>query len=121
MLNQKTNHSYYCSNSNFYSNEASMSFDTVTDFLDEFEDADIDLNLCFRFDIKEREDDEDIENYGKLYVELFLIMQRKGIFSPVICHSYNPDTESDRLKQYLESHYRMMKSLWCEFETEELK
>lgn len=115
MLNQKTDHSYHCSGSNFYSNKARESFTTVTEFLDEYEDADVDMNLCFRFDIHEREDD-DIEDYGKLYVELFLIKQRKGIFSPIMCHSYNPDIESERLKQYLEKHYLMMKSLWCEFD-----
>ena len=121
MLNEKTNHSYYCSDNNYYSSEAGVEFNTVTEFLDKFEDSDVDLNLCFRFDIQEREDDDGIEEYGKLYVELFLIKQRKGIFSPIMCHSYNPDTESERLNLYLEKHYQMLKSLWCEFDTGELK
>lgn len=121
MLNEKTNHSYYCSDNNYYSREAEAEFNTVTDFLDEFAEADVDMNLCFRFDIHERENTDQIEDYGKFYVELFLMKQRQGIFSPIICHSYNPDTESERLRNYLEKHYQMMKSLWCEFDAGELK
>lgn len=71
MLKQQTNHSYYCSDTNYYSDEASLEFDSVTEFLDGFEDADVDMNLCFRFDIGERNVDSDIEDYGKLYAEFF--------------------------------------------------
>ena len=101
----ETYHPYYCSGSNYYSNDADGNFETVTDFLDSFESMDIDLNLCFRFDIKESGD-------GTLYAEFFLMLQRKGIFKPVYCSSYNPETESDRLESYLKRHFDVLMSIW---------
>jgi hypothetical protein len=109
----ETNHPYYCSGGNYYSNEPNEAFESVTGFLDEYENADVDLNLCFRFDIKKREeDDEDAKENGMYYAEFFLILQRKGIFKPIYCRSYNPETESERLQQYLKKHWETVKSLW---------
>lgn len=101
----ETEHPYYCADSNFYSNNASERFKTVADFLNEFEDSDIDLNLCFRFDIKSRDD-------KTLYAEFFLILQRKGIFKPIFCESYNPETESKRLEAYLKKHFAKLVDIW---------
>ena len=103
-------HQFYCSDSNYYSNKPKESYDTVTQFLDDYEGADIDMNLCFRFDIHAYEDDN--ENYGGLYAEFFLILQRKGIFKPIICHSYNPETESHRLEAYLRNHFEVIMKIW---------
>lgn len=101
----ETDHPYYCSCSNYYSDKPSADFNTVTEFLDQFEPLDIDMNLCFRFDIHKHDS-------GELYAEFFLILQRKGIFKPIICHSYNPETESDRLESYLKRHFEVMMNLW---------
>jgi len=104
----ETDHQYYCAESNYYSNEASGRFYTVSDFLDAFERMDIDMNLCFRFDIRKHDD-------GDLYAEFFLMLQRKGIFKPILCESYNPETESERLEAYLKKHYEVMMNLWTPF------
>ena len=101
----ETNHQYYCSDNNYHSSEASARFNTVADFLDNFEETDIDLNLCFRFDIEKHDN-------GDLYAEFFLMLQRKGIFMPIHCVSYNPETESERLESYLKKHYAVMMNLW---------
>ena len=106
----ETDHPYYCADSNYYSNKASEHFDTVTDFLNEFESADIDMNLCFRFDIKAHDN-------GTLYAEFFLVLQRKGIFKPVYCQSYNPETESYRLEAYLKSHFAALTALFTPIST----
>lgn len=98
-------HPYYCSDSNFYSNEPSQYFESLADFLDEFEDADPDLNLCFRWDINR--DDES----GEYSANIFLILQRKGIFKP--CSIEKVDLESiDRFNSYLEKHWELLKELW---------
>ena len=41
-------HPYYCSDGNYYSNEPNQRYETMTEFLDDFEDADINMNLVFK-------------------------------------------------------------------------
>jgi hypothetical protein len=41
-------HQYYCSDNNYYDSDAGKTWETMSEFLDEFEDADIDIQ-----DIKE--------------------------------------------------------------------
>jgi hypothetical protein len=103
------NHQYYCNNSNYYSNEPNEYYETVTDFLDVFEDADIDMNLIFRWDIKLKEDSE--KNY---YVEIFIIQQRKGIFKPIYIKSITEE-EAKRLELLLAKHFEVLKNLWKPF------
>jgi len=104
----ETNHPYYCSGSNFFSNGTAGLFQTVSEFLDAFENLDIDMNLCFRFDIGIHDD-------GNMYAELFLILQRKGIFKSIHCVSYSPETESARLEEYLKKHYDVLMAMWTPF------
>jgi hypothetical protein len=103
---EKTEHPYYCSDSNYYSNEAETIYDSVSEFLNEMEYSDPDLNLCFRFDIRE------YDRSTKLYVEIFIMHQRKGRFWYVCCKSYNPETESERLEKYLQKHWNLLNKLW---------
>ena len=100
-------HPYYCSGSNYYSNEAGASWETMTDFLAEFEDADEDMNLVFRWDIRQRDDD----NPGRYYAEVFMMHQRKGIFSPHHIKHINED-EAARFRAYLEKHWATLKAMW---------
>lgn len=104
-------HPYYCSDSNYYSNEGGMSFRTMTDFLDEFEMCDVDMNLCFRWDIKKRSDcyGEGEEGYC---AEVFLMLQRKGIFRPCSIGSVTED-EAIRFKTYAMKHLETIKAIWA--------
>jgi len=106
-------HQYYCSDSNYYSNEVSEYYETVTDFLDSFENANIDMNLIFRWDIKleESENDEEENNY---YVEIFIIQQRKGIFKPIYIKSIT-EKEAERLEILLAKHFEVIKNIWKPF------
>ena len=83
-------HPYYCSLDNYYSNDASFTYETMTDFLDYWESADVDMNLVFRWDINEYSKfDEDLKEVplGKYYAEVFIMLQRKGIFTPCMIES----------------------------------
>ena len=110
-----TAHPYYCSTSNYFSNEASLSYKTMGHFLDEFEDADIDMNLMFRFDIHPPEPEE-----GKKFftAEIFLIQQRKGIFTPVTIDQFK-DEDADRFKAYALRHWEYMNKIWTPISTKE--
>ena len=119
----ETDHPYYCSESNYFSNEAQQTYDSVTDFLDEFEEADEDMNLVFRFDITRRSadtcDNDDLEEqtkeHGPFFVNIFMILQRKGIYKPISCESYNPETEGERLYKYLARHFARNMENWAPF------
>lgn len=76
-------HPYYASDSNYYSNDASITYDTMGDFLAEFGEADIDMNLIYRWDVKKNEDEDD-----KYYAQIFIIMQRKGIYTPIMVKDF---------------------------------
>lgn len=102
-------HPYYCSENNYYSNEASMRYETMTEFLDDFEGADEYLNLCFRWDIKPR--GENGSKYGRYRAEVFLMLQRKGIFKPVQIEHIN-EAEADRFKEYAQRHWALLRSMW---------
>lgn len=104
----EANHPYYCSESNYYNDDARMTFQTMSEFLDKFEGADIDLNLCFRWDVKKYEDDDFRDGY---YAEVFLMLQRKGKFIPCSIESIN-ESEAERFKKYLIKHLETIKQLW---------
>lgn len=106
------NHPYYCSESNYYSNEAAERFATMTDFLDEFEGADIDLNLCFRWDVTEHMNDDDTAGIGLYGAEVFLMLQRKGIFKPCTIRSIE-EHEAERFERYLRKHAEKVAEIWA--------
>lgn len=103
-------HPYYCSDSNYYSNEGAMRFETMTEFLDEFESADIDMNLCFRWDLREKLR-EDGQPSGQYEAEVFLILQRKGIFRPCSIASVT-EQEAVRFKDYALMHMEVLQKMW---------
>lgn len=101
-------HPYYCSESNYYSNDAGARWETMTEFLDEYEDADIDMNLVFRWDVKPRGEEN---TAGRYCAEVFIMNQRKGIFSPH-CIAHINEEEAVRFKKYLEKHWATLRAVW---------
>lgn len=110
-------HAYYCSDSNYYSREAAAQYDTWEDFISEMGNSDIDYNLCFRFDIKERETEDRDGNAlknGKYCAEIFMMQQRKGKFVPIIISSVEEkDTES--IVEWISARWEYLKQLWLPF------
>lgn len=105
------NHPYYCEVSNFYSNKANKHYGTVSQFLAEFRDADVDMNLCFRWDIREKYEDEEEKIVIGFRLDLFLILQRKGIFMPV-CIDQITESDLRALEEYLQNHLETMRKNW---------
>lgn len=104
-------HPYHCSESNYYSNDASHEYACMTDFLDDFEGSDVDMNLCFRWDIKARKNPHTGEPVGGYDAEVFLMLQRKGIFKPCTISSVSED-EAVRFKAYALKHLETIKAIW---------
>ena len=102
-------HPYYASECNYFSNEASITFNTMTDFLNEFEDADIDLNQVFRWDIHEKCDQNE-KPCGTYYAQVVIIHQRNGIYLPCTIHSVVRG-EAKRFEHYLGKHYANLRKI----------
>lgn len=111
-------HAYYCSSSNYFSNDCTYEYETVEDFLSEMGESDIDYNLIFRFDVYKYDPDnydteeECPEGY---YAEIFNMQQRKGKFC---CLRVLSVTEQDvqALVDYLKPRFEHLKSLWAPFD-----
>lgn len=98
-------HDYYASGSNYYSNEASQNYNTWADFYEEFHDADIDMNLVYRWDIYER------ENSKRYYMEVFIIGQRKGKYIPIMI-DYVDDKDIETIIPFMQKHWEKLQSIW---------
>jgi len=101
-------HPYYCSESNYYSNEPSQTWETMSEFLDQFENADIDMNLVFRWDVRPRDEEN---TAGRYRAEVFIMHQRKGIFSPHQIKHINEE-EAKRFRKYVEKHWETLRKIW---------
>lgn len=109
-------HPYYASDTNYYSNDAawvipSGSHETMSDFLDEFENSDVDMNLVYRWDVKERCDEDTDEPLGHYYAEIFIIGQRKGLYLPQYVAQFD-ERDADRFVSYLKKHWLTIQALW---------
>lgn len=98
-------HSYYCSDTNYYSNKETYHYPTWGDFMAEMGDMDKDYNLLFRFDIKKYEE-SDI-----YHAELFYMQQRKGKFTISIVDEVT-DNDADSINEYLKGYWKYIKKLW---------
>lgn len=98
---------YYCSDNNYYSKDAGMSWDSFQDFYNEYKDADVDMNLIFRWDVRSNED-------KSFCMEVFIMQQRKGIFAP---HFIQEVRESDfnDIKTLLQPHFDKLTKNWLPF------
>ena len=102
-------HPYYASDNNYYSNEAGARWETMTDFLAEFRDNDVNMNLVYRWDVKPR--DENNLDTGRFYAGVFIIHQRKGIYAPHYIANINEE-EAKQFIEYLKPHHAKLKELW---------
>lgn len=104
-------HDYYASDSNYYSNDAGGKYNTWADFYEEFKDADIDMNLIYRWDITKREKSE------RYYMQVVIIAQRKGIYMPIHI-DYVDDKDVPQIKEFMKPHFEKLLSIWQPLSTE---
>jgi hypothetical protein len=123
---QETNHSYYSSENNYYvgnshgENYGRCEYDTWNDFKEEWLDIgddhlgiDIDYNLCFRFDILQHRDEETDDLIDGYSMWLFFILQRKGIYRPVLIKNIT-DSDMVEVEIFLKRQSAYIKELWKE-------
>ena len=96
-------HPYYCNAGNYYSNDASMVFESWDDFLTDLGDGDLDYNMVFRWDWNKCEETGD-------QVHLAYMLQRKGIYLSVTVKV--TDEDQDAVREFLKPRWEYMKRLW---------
>jgi hypothetical protein len=103
-------HSYYCHPSNYYNNNCSHYFDTWDKFFEEWADADKDMNLVFRWDILEKEDENE-KGTGTYEMQVFIMGQRKGLYQSCTIHTV---TEADvpAIVNYLKGYKDHLMAMW---------
>lgn len=118
---KETNHSYYCSETNYYvkqsKNYGRCDYDTWDEFkqvwLNEDSSIDCDYNLCFRYDIKQKRDIEISEVVESYELWLFFVLQRKGIYRPVVIRNITKD-DMVQLETFLNLQWKYIKNQWQE-------
>ena len=115
----EANHPYYCNDGNYFSNDTVFYYNSWSEYLDEFGDADRDMNLVFRWDwkIPDPNDYDLAGEFGEpeeLPVEetlhLYHMGQRKGAFYVHIVDVERSDEES--IREYLTDYAEHLKKIW---------
>lgn len=119
----EANHSYYCTESNYYAPESDQPeayYKSLADFLIEEGDSDLDLNLLFRWDWTEGGEDNDGNelpkfngdfNYRNGRLTLFWMGQRKGLYRwsiVEVCRADEPEVIN-----FLRKRMQHLFSLWA--------
>ena len=113
----EVDHPYYCNLGNFYSNEPGHEYKSFADFLAEWGENDMDLNLVFRFDWKEEEDrpHKGDDNYRNGKLEIFWMLQRKGIYTFTVVEVCRADEPA--VIEFLSKRWKYLSELWAPLNT----
>lgn len=115
----EADHSYYCSESNYYAPGNDQPFQhhkSWAEFIDAEGDADLDMNLVFRWDWREGEDwgagefTGDV-NYRNGRLLIYFMGQRKGLYrwaEVEVCRADEP-----AVRAYLEPRLKHLMALWA--------
>jgi len=110
-------HSYYCNEGNYFSRESVAShYDTWDEFMDENGDCDPDMNLLFRWDWDETDEEtcestfrgNTAERNGAL--KLFWMGQRKGLYRYTIVKVSRDDESA--VAAFLQERFEHLVELW---------
>ncbi len=109
-------HPYYCNEGNYFKNGTGDRYNSFSDFLGEYHDADFDMNLIFRFDWDETNygTEESTyngdDNYRNGILKIFWMGQRKGLYRHTLVEVCRAD-EPEVLK-FLQPRWEHIVSLW---------
>ncbi len=107
-------HPYYCSSTNYYSNDTFRQHESWADFYEDEMDSDMDLNLVFRWDWNLPTEDNDFYLYT---LKIFFMGQRKGLFRCAAIKAQPEDEEA--VKLWLQPRWEHLKKLWEPFDAQE--
>lgn len=97
-------HDYRGSESNYYSRKCTYYYETWEDFFEEMGNVNIDYNLVYRWDIYK----DEYQNYS---MNLYIIGQRKGIYSAALIESVT-DKDVRSIIEYINRSWQKLKQIW---------
>lgn len=111
-------HSYYCEEINYYSNDCYTKYKSLSEFLNDALKEDIDMNLIFRFDWQEAKPGDSGEfgeyngddYYRHAILRLFYMGQGRGLYRSVaieVCRADEPT-----ILGFLKVRWEHMRRLW---------
>lgn len=106
-------HIYYASQLNYFSNDHGT-YETMTDFINDFKDEDINMNLIYRWDVyAKRDGDEDDESKPIIgyRAQVTIIHQRRGIYNPCQIKNFE-QSEVDAFICLIKRHKERLLLLW---------
>lgn len=112
-------HPYYCNQGNYFANDCGQRFGSWGDFASAEGNADLDLNLVFRWDWEVRGDSDSKrdphpdDNYRADKLLLFYMGQRKGLYRYAVIEVCRADEPA--VKAWLAVRWEHMKKLWGPF------
>ncbi len=113
----EANHDYYCNEGNYFSTGCSAAYQTWAEFVAAEGGSDMDMNLLFRWDWQEGEEDQ--SNFtGDAYYRngrllLFWMGQRKGLYrwsEVAVCRADEP-----AVRAWLRPRFAYLMKLWAPF------
>lgn len=110
-----TNHPYYMTEGNYYSNDCHLEYKSWSEFLANWGDSDMDYNWFVRWDWREGDDwglgdYNGDDNYRHAQFVMQVVLQRKAKLQSVSISVCRND-ESEILK-FLEPRWDYMKTMW---------
>ncbi|AZB02404.1 hypothetical protein EG359_22360 (plasmid) [Chryseobacterium joostei] len=106
-------HDYYCADRNFYNRKEGAEWDSFDEFLEVYNKLNPDLNFVFRWDLRENE-----EKKEKYILEIFMVFQRRGVFSPHIIDNITVD-DFEKIKEFLQPRFEKLVKMWLPFKIQE--
>lgn len=113
-------HDYYCSETNYYSNDTVQEYGTLIEFLAAEGDSDMDYNLVFRWDWQLIEEDavgrsvsmpEGDDYYRGYDFKVFWMGQRKGLYRSTITKVCRADEPA--VIEWLRPRWDHLSKLWA--------
>jgi len=110
-------HPYYATEGNYYKNGWMFEYESWEDFLKEMGDADLDMNLIYRWDwtLPEKPNEDIYYRDGKL--NIFYIQQRKARCMShhiKVCKADEPE-----IRKWLALRYKHLLKVWKPYETQQ--
>jgi hypothetical protein len=106
-------HPYYCNEGNFYANGTVQRYGSWLDFAAAEGDADLDMNLVFRWDWARRDEAAADPYYRAETLSLFYMGQRKGLYRCAIVDVCRADEPA--IRAWLAVRWAHMQTLWAPF------
>lgn len=115
----EVDHPYYCNEGNYYApgrEQPFTEYGRLAEFLSENADSDFDMNLVFRWDWSEDNDDgeptyDGDENYRNGKLKIFWMGQRKGLYRWTVIDVCRAD--EPKVIEFLRPRLAHLLSLWA--------